>query len=153
MVHGKTAKRLLWLMLFVACVIFLSSYSAGSIPRLPSPFLDDDDDGDDRQISTTKIVLPAGLARLAGKGDWATRFAYVQYATGLDSLCNSLMIFDQLVSGGSIAGRLLLYSRELDEGSPDGRDLGRLLQLAKTRYGAAVKPVDELKKSNFDREW
>ena len=70
--------------------------------------------------------------------DWS-RFAYVQYATDLPYLCNSVMLFERLHTLKSKAARLLMYPESF---SPDHEDVqATLLRKARDLYGVALKPV------------
>ncbi|KAM3420036.1 hypothetical protein BST61_g3346 [Cercospora zeina] len=70
--------------------------------------------------------------------DWS-QFAYTQYATTEDHLCNSVMIFESLARLDSKADRLLMYreawSTEIDTTT------GRLLLQAREKYGVKLQPV------------
>ena len=69
-----------------------------------------------------------------------TEYAYAQYATDTEYLCNSVMIFEALQRLGSKADRLLMYSEAWDQdpGSPENR----LLTKAKNEYGVKLMPVE-----------
>jgi alpha-N-acetylglucosamine transferase len=72
--------------------------------------------------------------------DWS-RFAYCQYATNLDYLCNSLMIFESLSRLGSKAERLMMYPSEWDT-HLDGTVIeNELLLKARTKYNVSLVPV------------
>ena len=72
--------------------------------------------------------------------DWS-RFAYIQYATNSDYLCNSLMFFEALHRFSSPADRALMYPSDMllseDEGSKDAR----LLIKARDEYDVKLVPV------------
>jgi hypothetical protein len=67
------------------------------------------------------------------------RYAYVQYATGIDNICNSLQIFATLKASNSSAERVLIHSQEWSpmDRSPEGR----LLKAARDSYDVVLKPV------------
>lgn len=71
--------------------------------------------------------------------DWS-QYAYAQYATNAEYLCNSIMIFEALQRLGSKADRLLMYSESWDQdpGSPESR----LLLKAKNEFGVNLMPVE-----------
>jgi hypothetical protein len=72
------------------------------------------------------------------KLDWS-RFAYSQYATDTQSLCNALMVFERLHKLKSMPDRVLLYPRDWQR---SGADLnGRLMQVARQKYGVKLQPV------------
>ena len=98
-----------------------------------------------RQLSVSSNVGPSTSAET----DWS-RFAYVQYATSLPYLCNSVMLFGRLHQLGSKADRVLLHSSIF---SPDGQDIpGTLLRDARDKYGAILKPIEVLSRDSLDRE-
>jgi len=71
--------------------------------------------------------------------DWS-RFAYVQYATNLPYLCNSLMLFERLHTFRSKADRLLLYPTQMspDSESPEAD----LLRKARDTYHVTLQPIE-----------
>lgn len=73
--------------------------------------------------------------------DWS-RFAYTQYATNLDYLCNSVMIFETLHRLHSRAARLLLYpsSYPSPDATPESPE-SRLLRKARDEHGATLVPI------------
>ena len=81
--------------------------------------------------------------------DWS-RFAYVQYATNLHYLCNSVMLFERLQNLSSKADRLLLHANDI---SLDGDALqSTLLRTARDVYGAILKPIEVQHKATQDSE-
>ncbi|KAK2627524.1 hypothetical protein QTJ16_003490 [Diplocarpon rosae] len=73
--------------------------------------------------------------------DWS-RFAYTQYVTNLDYLCNSVMIFEALHRLGSKADRLLLYPSDYSAtDSISDTPERRLLLKARTEYGVKLVPI------------
>lgn len=74
--------------------------------------------------------------------DWRL-FAYSQYATDSDYLCNSVMVFEALDRLGSKADRILMYPEEWDykNASIPNRDRELLIK-ARNWYGAKLLPVD-----------
>jgi hypothetical protein len=86
-----------------------------------------------------------------GKIDWS-QFAYTQYVTNTDYLCNSLMIFETLHRLGSKADRLLLYpSTLLNTNTTEDGLVNRLLDKAKIDYSVKLIPIEEQHKSNAYR--
>ena len=82
--------------------------------------------------------------------DWS-KFAYFQYATNLEHLCNSAMMFERLHSLDSKASLLLVYTNRY---SPDGNDdAGFLLRKMRDQFKAVLKPVDVLHKDTDDSEF
>lgn len=72
--------------------------------------------------------------------DWS-RFAYVQYVTDTDYLCNSVMLFEALHRLGSKPDRLMMYPEDFS--IADGKDSreARLLRIARDEYGVKLKPI------------
>ncbi|TIA83223.1 nucleotide-diphospho-sugar transferase [Aureobasidium pullulans] len=70
--------------------------------------------------------------------DWS-KFAYTQYVTGKDYLCNSLMIFETLHRLGSKAERLMMYPEQwsLESNSSEAD----LLRRAREDYNVKMVPI------------
>jgi alpha-N-acetylglucosamine transferase len=75
-------------------------------------------------------------------------FAYVQYVTNSNSLCNSLMIFEALRRHGTKADLLMLYPqgwkvpKDVLENDALPTDYeGELLAQARDQYHANIKPI------------
>ena len=88
--------------------------------------------------------------------DWSS-FAYVQYATNDEYLCNSIMMFESLRRLNVKAELLLLYPASDDE-TLDGRVSDRkyrkrLLEKAKDRFGVRLKPIELLTQREGDMTW
>ncbi|KAF2435140.1 nucleotide-diphospho-sugar transferase [Tothia fuscella] len=73
--------------------------------------------------------------------NWS-RFAYSQYTTDTQSLCNALLVFESLVRLGSKADRVLLYPEEWTQKKDDRT--AWLLQTAQQKYGVKLEPVQLL---------
>lgn len=77
---------------------------------------------------------------------WKKDYAYVQYAEDQDSICNSVMIFEQLERSGSKAARVLVYPNSLGVPSqePNTRDrtVTKLLRQARDKYDVRLKPLN-----------
>jgi len=84
--------------------------------------------------------------------DW-TRFAYLQYATDEDYLCNSLMIFESLARLNCAAGRVLLYPHEWEVGPAVNTSESRLLLEAEEVYGVELVPVQSNVETNLTSGW
>lgn len=83
--------------------------------------------------------------------DWS-RFAYVQYATNHDYLCNSVMVFEILHRLNSKADRLLMYpsNYELD-GDPETESSdSRLLRKARDQYDVKLKAIKVQRRNSAD---
>ncbi|KAK5999082.1 Glucose N-acetyltransferase 1 [Cladobotryum mycophilum] len=87
--------------------------------------------------------------------DW-TRFAYFQYVTNDEYLCNSIMIFEALHQLGSKADRVLLYPFQMMV-NPNSKEVNddqtRLLIKARDEYNVRLKPVTVQRKANEDPTW
>lgn len=76
--------------------------------------------------------------------DWS-RFAYVQYATDVHSLCNAYMVFESLHRLGSKAERVLLFPKEWNAETEDEADRSsQLLARANRLYNVRLYPMEVL---------
>ncbi|KAJ4269492.1 N-acetylglucosaminyltransferase [Fusarium torreyae] len=86
--------------------------------------------------------------------DWS-RFAYIQYVTNEDYLCNSVMIFEALHRLGSKADRLMMYPKEML--SPDAERSsshgGKLLIRARDEYNVTLQPIEIQHRDGQDDTW
>ena len=71
--------------------------------------------------------------------DWS-EFAYCQYVTNEDYLCNSVMLFESLNRLGAQADCIMMYPQEWIA-SKDTRT-GRLLTKARDEYGVELVPIE-----------
>lgn len=89
--------------------------------------------------------------------DWS-RFAYTQYVTDSDYLCNSIMLFELLHKLGSRADRVIMYPSQMfdpaapDDGSGRGSD-ARLLIKARDEYKVHLVPIEVQRRSTDDATW
>ncbi|KAE8422775.1 nucleotide-diphospho-sugar transferase [Aspergillus pseudocaelatus] len=90
------------------------------------------------------------LSYPASSVDWS-RYAYVQYVTNLDYLCNSVMIFESLSRLNSKADRLMMFPSEfkLENSSAEGR----LLHKAQDQYGVQLVPITVQSKPTNEATW
>lgn len=95
-------------------------------------------------------TVPANSRLTQTTTDWS-KFAYVQYATVVDYLCNSVLIFASLNETDSKADRVLLYP---DSWSADVSQSSsvqtRLLALARDEYNVILKPIKVQRKNSAD---
>ena len=97
--------------------------------------------------------------------DWS-QYAYVQYATNQNYLCNNIMIFEQLRALDTNAERVLIYPNYWGEPdvpeppAPKGmkfieknKKTTELLRLARDQYSVKLKPVKELEFMAVERTW
>jgi alpha-N-acetylglucosamine transferase len=75
----------------------------------------------------------------SGKMSVSSRFAYCQYVTNRDYLCNSLMIFESLSRYGSRADLLLMYPQHWDIRSSSVE--AHLLRKARRDYEVKLIPI------------
>lgn len=74
--------------------------------------------------------------------DWS-RFAYTQYATTPEYLCNSVMLFESLHRLNSNASRLLMFPSDLHLAQGEERESteSHLLKKARDEYNVVLKAV------------
>jgi len=117
-----------------------STLSGSGSPRTPSaPGL-----GSVTTVSSDKI-------------DWS-RFAYVQYVTATEHVCNSVMVFESLHRFDSKADRVLLYPQDWGAvGGPAWRALDSkattILGKARNEYHVKLRPVDLIRQKGQDRTY
>lgn len=88
-----------------------------------------------------------------GHIDWS-RFAYSQYVTGEDVLCNSLMLFESLHRLESKADRVLMHPLgwQVAEMGNDTDVVGTLLKQAREEYNVKLVPVKVQTRAGGDRK-
>jgi hypothetical protein len=94
----------------------------------------------------------AALAECAEKTvDWS-RFAYTQYVTNTEYLCNSVMLFETLHRLGSKADRLMMYPSRMhpDPDPTSSSPESRLLLKAQNDYGVKLMPIEVQHRSGRD---
>lgn len=93
------------------------------------------------------------LEDVADRVDWS-RFAYVQYVTTTDYLCNSVMIFATLEKLGCRSERLMMYPEDwrVDDPSAMGEN-ERLVRLARDKYNVNLQPVHVQTRGAGDRTY
>ncbi|EAS27424.1 glucose N-acetyltransferase 1 [Coccidioides immitis RS] len=131
---SKRARVVLLLLTLILCVSLLLPYapsrSLPHFPKLPKP--EDPPPKNDDQV------------------DWS-QFAYSQYATNPDYLCNSVMIFTTLKRLGVKADRILLYPQEWPDNDPADPKSGLLIK-ARDELGVKLRPISVLQES-ADPTW
>lgn len=70
------------------------------------------------------------------------QFAYVQYATNLPYLCNSVMTFESLHRLGAKADKLLLYDQRWAVDGTSDRPESKLLASLRDDYGVVLNPIE-----------
>lgn len=86
--------------------------------------------------------------------NWS-RFAYTQYATTPDYLCNSVMLFESLRRLNSNASRLLMYPSHIHIAQGQGVESfeSRLLRKARDEYNVILKAVQVQRMVGAEREF
>lgn len=108
------------------------------------PFVNIEDDGDwDEEDLQEMSGGKYENETVDDGGDWS-RFAYIQYVTNEDYLCNSVMIFEALHRLGSKADRLLMYPQEMldPEAEYSSSHGGKLLIRARDEYNVTLQPIE-----------
>lgn len=85
--------------------------------------------------------------------DWS-RFAYIQYVTNSEYLCNSVMIFETLHRLGSPADRVMMYPAYMFDpfGMDAETDDARLITKARDDYDVKLVPITVQHREVHDRE-
>ena len=92
------------------------------------------------------------LAKCAGTEiDWS-RFAYTQYVTNTEYLCNSVMLFEILHRLGSRADRLMMYPAHMEPDPTSNKIESKLLLKAQKDYGVNLMPIEVQHRSMGDRK-
>lgn len=107
----------------------------------------DDTHSEDYVDETSNRQFSTGVAQIFGHEDDWSQFAYAQYVTDGEYLCNSVMIFEALNRLGSKPDRILVYPSYMlhDPSAPYDDDLkgeARLLMQARDEYGVKLLPID-----------
>ncbi|KAJ6171559.1 Golgi Precursor [Penicillium chermesinum] len=84
--------------------------------------------------------------------DWS-RYAYIQYVTGTDYLCNSVMLFESLHRLGSKADRLMVYPEAFSLKGDDTSKESKLLRIARDKYNVKLKPIHVQRRLGIDDTW
>ena len=84
--------------------------------------------------------------------DWS-RYAYIQYATEKQYLCNSIMIFEALSRLGSKASRVMLYPAEWDVHPSIGTFQSKMLLAAEADYGVRIEPIHRVNLVDVSGTW
>ncbi|OAR02322.1 hypothetical protein LLEC1_00441 [Akanthomyces lecanii] len=107
--------------------------------------------------SSTRSHLPAqnpSSIQTAATVDWS-KFAYVQYVTNSQYLCNSVMLFETLDRLGSKADRLMMSPAGMAADGLSNTDLeeARLLTIARDRYNVRLQPIEVQSREGKDSTW
>lgn len=97
--------------------------------------------------------LPQGISSTytytGGDVDWS-RFAYTQYVTNSDYLCNSVMFFESLHRLNSKADRVMMFPARMLKGEDDESSDARLLIKARDSYNVKLVPITIQHRDNAD---
>lgn len=104
-------------------MLFSQNYTNFSFDRLPRP-------------STFKTSSSP-----TNHTDWS-RFAYTQYVTKKEYLCNSVMIFENLHRIESKADRVMMYPATMQLDPSSTTDESRLLLKARDEYNVKLIPIE-----------
>jgi hypothetical protein len=83
--------------------------------------------------------------------DWS-RYAYIQYVTNTEYLCNSVMLFEILHRLGTKADRLMMYPSSMYQDLGASTVESQLLLKAQNEYGVHLMPIEVQHRSVGDRE-
>jgi hypothetical protein len=97
--------------------------------------------------SSSKSPLPSNIDNIS----W-TRYAYIQYVTNTEYLCNSVMLFEILHRLGSKADRLMTYPASMQLDTTSSSIESRLLLKAQNQYGVKLMPIEVQHRSGGDRK-
>jgi alpha-N-acetylglucosamine transferase len=87
-----------------------------------------------------------------GNVDWS-RFAYTQYVTNSEYLCNSVMFFESLHRLNSQADRVAMFPSRMMPTEDADSDDARLLRKARDSYNVTLVPITVQHKNNADMTW
>ncbi|OGM42752.1 hypothetical protein ABOM_008158 [Aspergillus bombycis] len=105
-----------------------------------------------REVSLPEFAssFSSSLSPPASDVDWS-RYAYVQYVTNTDYLCNSVMIFEALSRMKSKVDRLMMFPSnfKLDNDSLEGK----LLLRARDQYGVQLVSITVQSRHTDEATW
>ncbi|KAH8649968.1 glucose N-acetyltransferase [Xylariales sp. PMI_506] len=86
--------------------------------------------------------------------NWS-RFAYTQYVTNQQYLCNSVMIFETLYRLGSKADRVMMYPETMldPKATESSTEEGRLIIKARDKYKVKLVPISVQRRMGGDSTW
>ncbi|KAJ5669797.1 nucleotide-diphospho-sugar transferase [Penicillium macrosclerotiorum] len=84
--------------------------------------------------------------------NWS-RFAYTQYVTDTDYLCNSVMMFESLNRLGSKPDRLMMYPEDWSIAESETSKESKLLRIARDQYNVKLQPIKVQSRNGGDRTW
>ncbi|TRX98106.1 hypothetical protein FHL15_000751 [Xylaria flabelliformis] len=112
--------------------------------------------GSSAAIGTNQDCPPSAVVpSLEGASvDWS-RYAYTQYVTNKEYLCNSVMIFETLYRLKAKAERVMMYPDNMmspTETNPQSNE-AKLLVKARDQYGVKLVPVSIQRRAGGDATW
>ncbi|GFF54519.1 hypothetical protein IFM46972_10042 [Aspergillus udagawae] len=125
-------------LLRTAAIIIFSIFIVITLLRLPTDTLKDIYRTSTATHSEAGQRDHAGVVNSWPNIDWS-RYAYVQYVTNAEYLCNSVMIFEALHRLGSKAERLMMYPATFSD--IDDSTEGKLLRKARDQYSVKLTPI------------
>ncbi|KAI0815543.1 glucose N-acetyltransferase [Xylaria sp. FL0064] len=106
-------------------------------------------------VNTNADCPPAVVPSFDGTSvDWS-KYAYTQYVTNKEYLCNSVMIFETLYRLKAKADLVMMYPDNMmspTETNPDSSE-AKLLVKARDQYGVKLVPVSVQRRSGGDATW
>jgi alpha-N-acetylglucosamine transferase len=110
-----------------------------------------------RQDTGMSSLHPSSSSPATGdNGVRWSNFAYVQYITNGNYLCNSLMILEALHRSGAKADRVMMYPEEWkisEDNAPDDSTESKLLLRARDLYEAKLVPIKVQTLTQGDATW
>lgn len=104
-----------------------------------------------RVRGSSSYLTPQLTIQFGKEVDWS-RFAYTQYVTDTNYLCNSVMLFEALHRLGSKPDRLMMYPDNFSVADDDDSRQAELLRIARDRYGVKLKPIQVQSRHGGDRK-
>ncbi|KAI5463600.1 nucleotide-diphospho-sugar transferase [Mariannaea sp. PMI_226] len=95
--------------------------------------------------ATTPIQTTVDIA-------WS-RFAYTQYVTNSEYLCNSVMFFEALHRHSSRTDRVMMYPSHMLKSEDDNSSDARLLIKARDKYNVKLVPIAVQHRDKADATW
>ncbi|RGP65900.1 hypothetical protein FLONG3_9032 [Fusarium longipes] len=100
----------------------------------------------------TESLRPPLNSELSTAVDWS-QFAYTQYVTNSEYLCNSVMFFEALDRLSSRADRVMMYPSNMIKTENDTSRDADLLIKARDEYNVKLIPITVQHKDNADATW
>jgi alpha-N-acetylglucosamine transferase len=112
------------------------------------------------RLPAALLVIPHNTTQLSPKTDsvnWSG-FAYVQYVTNQNHLCNSLMMFEALHRFGAKADRIMMFPEDWHVPLPEEESIdisieSKLLAQARDLYQAKLVPIKIQSVDKGDLTW